>query len=284
LEIIVVDNGPERAEIDAVARRYGASYEKARWTGLSGARNAGLRASAAPVIAFLDDDAVPSGDWATHLLAPFDDPLVMAVTGRVLPMVSEDAARRRAGLTVDQDLGAEPMLVDRSTQDWFEISNFGGVGIGANMAFRRESLRVWPGFRESLGKGTPMQGGEEHNAFFHLIHAGYRVVYAPKAVVRHRYPHTLPAIRRNDFRYLAGAAGYATLLIVEEPEYRRRTIRYGFEALMGRRRPWREIQASPAAGVLSRPARLAAYACGPFLYLLSLLTVRINRLRAAVSR
>jgi cellulose synthase/poly-beta-1,6-N-acetylglucosamine synthase-like glycosyltransferase len=282
-ETVVVDNTSGDPATQMVAQRHGARCLTAEWTGLSGARNAGIRASTGPIVAFLDDDAAPTPGWLSALLSPFADTRVMAVTGRVVSFEAEAEARRRVGIAIDQDLGPEPRVVSATTPDWFEICNFGGLGIGANMAFRRESLEIWPGFRESLGRGTPMQGGEEHNAFFELVRKGYKVAYAPEAVARHRYPHTLAAIRRTNFRYLAGAAAYATLLVVEEPRYRRRTLRYMFEALLGRKREWRLSERSGAGVVLPRAARLLAYLCGPPLYLLSLAWVRALGLGAKLS-
>ena len=53
--------------------------------GLSGARNTGVGAATGAVIAFLDDDAVAAPGWLASLLAPFDDPTVGCVGGRVEP-------------------------------------------------------------------------------------------------------------------------------------------------------------------------------------------------------
>jgi cellulose synthase/poly-beta-1,6-N-acetylglucosamine synthase-like glycosyltransferase len=51
---------------------------------ISAARNIGLGMAAAPVVAFLDDDAVPEPTWLTRLTAPFDDNRVTAAGGFVL--------------------------------------------------------------------------------------------------------------------------------------------------------------------------------------------------------
>ena len=281
-EAIVVDNTAGDAGTRLVAELHGARYVRERWSGLSGARNAGARASRAPFVAFLDDDAAPAEGWVGALLDAFSDPEVMAVTGRVVPFEAEAAARRRMRIPVEPDLGVESRAVSRTTPDWFEICNFGGLGIGANMAFRRAAFDLWPGFRESLGRGTPMQGGEEHHAFFELVRRGYKVVYTPEAAVEHRYPHTMAAIRRNEFRYLAGAAAYATLLLLEEPEYRQRTLKYVLESAAGRTRQWRPDGGN--AQVTRRWTRYLAYLCGPALYPLSLACVGASRVAALCAR
>lgn len=51
---------------------------------ISAARNLGLAEAAAPVVAFIDDDAVPEPTWLTRLVTPFDDPQVVASTGYVI--------------------------------------------------------------------------------------------------------------------------------------------------------------------------------------------------------
>lgn len=48
---------------------------------ISAARNAGLQLAAAPVVAFIDDDAVAEPTWLSRLSAPFANPNVVAATG-----------------------------------------------------------------------------------------------------------------------------------------------------------------------------------------------------------
>ena len=51
---------------------------------ISAARNAGIAAAAAEIVAFIDDDAVPEPGWAAALLAAFADPAIAAATGPVI--------------------------------------------------------------------------------------------------------------------------------------------------------------------------------------------------------
>lgn len=53
--------------------------------GLSSARNVGISASTTPLVAFIDDDAVPASTWLEALLAPMDRPGVAVVGGRAEP-------------------------------------------------------------------------------------------------------------------------------------------------------------------------------------------------------
>lgn len=111
---------------------------------ISAARNAGLALAAAPVVAFIDDDAVAEPTWLSRLCAPFGDGHVGAATGFV---------RGRNGISlqwgaawVDADGGDHP----------FELPEAGGVfppaggrvikTQGTNCAFRRDALLAAGGF------------------------------------------------------------------------------------------------------------------------------------------
>src|SRR5262249_22229023 len=154
--------------------------------GLSRTRNYGARNSSSDIVAFLDDDALPAQDWLCNLIAEFSDPTVIAVTGLISPLNpnpyggAEQYVYRRK----------QRKVFDSTIRDWFALANFGAIGDGANMAFRRSIFETWPGFNEWLGLGTPIRGSEEHNAFFELIKRGHRIIFTPAAVVQHPFPET----------------------------------------------------------------------------------------------
>jgi len=270
-DVLVVDNAPPDSQARAVAGRWRTRYILEPRRGLSRARNAGARASASAVLAYLDDDAVPEPSWLDALTAEFADPRVMAATGRILPIEetqAPDIRAWRAGL----DCGAERRAVDRDTPHWFEMANFGGVGDGGSMAIRRAAFEHWPGFHERLGRGALVNGGEEHHAFFSLVDRGFRVVYTPHARVRHPFPGTAADLRRRQLRDATAAAAYMTLLFVEEPRYRRRVLSYVAGWLGGARRTWRANRVPAASRLAARWRMLAAYGAGPLLYACSRVT------------
>jgi glycosyltransferase involved in cell wall biosynthesis/GT2 family glycosyltransferase len=281
-EVIVVDNSAGDPETERITNLAGARYLTASGTGLSGARNEGAAAAAGDIVAFVDDDAVPRPGWLPALFAPFADPKVMAVAGRIVPLDWPGSRGNSTSVADAFDAGPSPRTVDRSSEHWFEATNFGGFGGGGNMAFRRAAFEVWPGFRESLGLGAALPGGEENHAFFELVKRGYRVAYAPTSLVGHPYPNTGPALRAFHARGLVQAAGYATLLFVEEHGYRRRVLKYVFEALTGQTRSWRS--ASGSLGVRSLPPWLvvANTIRGPIAYMRSRRVGLRNRGRLVV--
>jgi hypothetical protein len=165
--------------------------------------------------------------------------------------------------------GAQRRVVDHETTGWFEIANFGGLGDGSNMAFRRTAFDVWPGFDEHLGRGTVLNGGEEHYAFFRLIEHGYRVVYNPEAVVRHPSPLTVQECRSRHLNVLATATAYITRLAVEHPSCRKALARYVFDCLRGTPRPWMSPAEKVGTGIIPLWLSLLAMSRGPWIYVRS---------------
>lgn len=89
-EIIVVDNNSSDGTREVVESFAGRSpairYVFEPCQGISHGRNAGIRAAAAPIVAFTDDDVRVSRDWATTILTVLaTHPEVACVGGKVLP-------------------------------------------------------------------------------------------------------------------------------------------------------------------------------------------------------
>jgi glycosyltransferase involved in cell wall biosynthesis len=124
--------------------------------GLSIARNLGLAACKTPFIAFIDDDAFVHSDWADRIFAAFADPAVACIGGSCLPLLEGERPRWLSDeLMKYASVGSPPMparFVRPGT----------GEPIGANMAFRLESLRAVPPFDPRLGRtGASLLSGEE---------------------------------------------------------------------------------------------------------------------------
>lgn len=265
-DILVVDNAPNNPEAREVARRREVRYIVEPLIGVSHARNRGARACETEIVAYLDDDAIPEPGWLSDLASEFEDPEVMAVSGRILPTRVETEAECWCQFAGGFDLGEERWAVDRQNPDWFALVNFSGMGNEANMAFRRSAFDLWPGFNERLGRGTIMQAAEGSHALFSLVVRGYRAIYCPQAVVRHPFPRSMAQLRTRHLRELAAATAYFTMLFTEEPSHRRATLRYVLEALRGAQRPWRKLAPGLRPCIVPRWRKYLAYLSGPLLY------------------
>jgi cellulose synthase/poly-beta-1,6-N-acetylglucosamine synthase-like glycosyltransferase len=246
VDVIVVDNASDDDVAKPIADAWSARYIREPVIGLSRSRNRGARYSEAEIVAFIDDDAVPNTDWLCNLIEEFSDPKVMAVAGLISPTKPSSAGTEQYFRARQQR-----REFDSSTDDWFALANFGGIGDGANMAFRRKVFDSWDGFNERLGLGTAVCGSEEHNAYFELIKRGHRVVFTPRSVVQHPFPETSDDARKRSFRYAEAGCAYMARLFLEEPAYRRQLLSFVRKALTRRirrrRNPlltcWQELRA-----------------------------------------
>jgi len=266
-EILVVNNRSSETQILEMAGQFHARYVYVPKPGLSIARNAGARASSAEIIAYLDDDSLPEPHWLDHLVQEFRNPNVLAVAGRIEPVsVETEAELFCEEMSPPAEERRRRLSVDRNTADWFAIANFGGIGIGCNMAFRREAWSIWPGFDERLGRGACIGGSEEHFAFFSLIDKGYCVVYCPDAVVQHPYLHSMEGLRERYLKDKAEATAYASLLFFEFPQYRKALIRILIARWKRSPRAWRERRRLPGR-IAPKWRVLIALLWGPVVYL-----------------
>ena len=93
--VLVIDNSPNSERAEAFGKRFRSvpnlEYVVEKAPGLSNARNLGARLSKAPIIAFMDDDAIASPVWAEEILKAFDKfgRETMIVGGRVDPIWSK---------------------------------------------------------------------------------------------------------------------------------------------------------------------------------------------------
>lgn len=270
-ETLIVNNGATEEDIKAIASGHEAGYIYVPVTGLSRARNAGAKSSQQDVIAYIDDDAIPAPEWLDGLVEEFREPKVAVVTGRVERTEPRTEAEKISEATdppLEERL--QKVVIDKDTEQWFEKCNFGGVGIGCNMAIRRSAWNEWGGFDERLGRGALIDAGEEHFAFFSLVRRGYRVVYTPNAVVAHTAPQSMQELRSHVSKDLSAATAYVALLLAEVPEYRRATWRFVMARLKRSPRNWRERR--PVPRIIPRWRSILAILSGPFRYLLARIT------------
>lgn len=244
----MVDNAPSDDRSREIVLQAGVRYVLEPQAGLCRARNAGARHAAGEIIAYLDDDSIPEPEWLENLLQPFADPCVMVVTGRVKVYWEENGMRTPLADN-SYDAGTDSKRIDRNDRDWYAQSNFDGIGVGANMAFRRTFFEEFGGFDERLGRGAPMGGFDESHAFFRIVAAGHTLVYTPDAAVQHPCRTYSPVE--------VSRTAYMMMLLCEYPRYAIKLFRYVF------RRLW-EVERAP--GHFS-PELFAARLYGPFEYL-----------------
>ena len=181
-EIIVVDNnstdgtrhlveGLDDSRIRLIAEtRQGLSY----------ARNAGLDAARAPLVAFTDDDVEVAPDWVTTIITTLDAHReIDGLGGRVLPAWENGRPRwltreHWAPLAL-QDHGDARRTFDKQTP----------IGlIGANVAFRRRVFDQVGPFSPAVQRVKDGIGStEDHELLTRLYDRGGRMLYHPRMLV-----------------------------------------------------------------------------------------------------
>jgi GT2 family glycosyltransferase len=177
-ELIVVDQSDRpNPELEQMPPRAGCQvrYLWTRTAGLSRANNLGIEAAHTDLLVFTHDDVFVSADWleaiVTALLAAGPRSVV---TGRVRP----DGA------------GTPGQFVPSTKDDPTPAIYTGRLDLDVlyplNMALYRSAIVDVGAFDERLGPGTPFPGAEDSDLGYRLLEAGYRICYAPQAVVYHR--------------------------------------------------------------------------------------------------
>jgi glycosyltransferase involved in cell wall biosynthesis len=237
IEVIVVDNAPVHGTSEDVARRWEAKYAVEPRIGLSRSRNTGAREARGEVVAYIDDDASPKHDWLEKLVLAFGDLRVMAAGGRTVAPEADAEVMQLCRLIQGSGTALSGFVLDSNHPNWFEIAAFGGIGIGANMAFRRSMFSDWAGFDVRLG--LPNAGCEEHFAFVSMVSAGHRVAHVADAVVVHPTVFTIEALRKRCLRGAAHSTAYMAFLFFHAPRHRSKLMKFLFDSARGVRRDWR---------------------------------------------
>ncbi|WP_432482798.1 glycosyltransferase family 2 protein [Kineococcus esterisolvens] len=182
-EVVLADNGSTDGLADHVpgwAQRYGLDLrhvDASDVRGVSHARNAGLRAARADLVAVCDADDVVVPGWLRALTdAARDADLVAGTMDVVTP---NDAVRREW----------RPGPAPGQLQTRFGFLPF---AMGCNVAVRREVALAVGGWDESY-----VAGGDDVDFSWRVQLAGHRIALAEDAVVRYRYRTDLKGTARQ---------------------------------------------------------------------------------------
>jgi len=170
--IVVVDNGSTDGTRALLAGRPVTVVREDAVQSSYAARNRGVAATTAPLLAFTDADCEPAPGWLAALVAPFADPDVGGVAGRIEPLSSDSPIERyqaRHAIVAERAF-AHPVLPFAQT---------------ANAAYRRTVFARVGGFEPRL-----VFGGDLDFSWRMQREAGLRLAFAPDALVRHRHRTT----------------------------------------------------------------------------------------------
>ena len=188
MELIVVDQSDDRdSESALVPFRQDSRlcYIFSSTRGAACARNVGIAASTADLIAFTDDDCRVPTDWVARIVELFDnEPTTAVIFGRV--EIPENA--------LEGGFLASFVPVRRYYEGKFP-SGLEPWGISANMAVRREVIDDVGAFDPWLGPGSKFKAGEDVDFAIRAIAHGWRVVTANEVCLLHLGVRTGEAAR-----------------------------------------------------------------------------------------
>ena len=264
-DVMVVNNGPHLTAVEEIAKRNEARVTTEVRRGVSRARNAGIRAAAGTILAFLDDDSVADPDWIPHLLVPFRDPQVLAVVGSVWAQTLADPVSQAFDCIHRAHLSDSPLMLEAPPeQHSFPLRQ--ALVANANIAIRREAFERFGYFDERFGRGTRIGSGEEPDLLLALLRGGGKAVLEPGARIFHRHPAEWRAVRQ--WAFYSGCAHTAILMkyFLQEPSLRGSILRYA-----ARRVPRRKEPSSPinTQAKIPRVPFLLGSLYGPLAFLLS---------------
>ena len=234
-EIIIIDNAPsDESTADLVRGFEKVKYFKEPRTGLSFARNLGIKKCSNAILAFTDDDVVVHKDWAYRIWKTFDsNQNLFGVTGLVLPkeldtpaqLIFEKSRTFNRGY-VDLEFGAVywKKTLSKGPPVW-------KIGAGANMAFKKEIFESVGDFDVKLGAGAS-GCSEDSEMWFRILNKGYELAYCPRAIVFHKHRKTMAELKSLAFQYMKGhivaalvqqqqnpKAGYRKYIYITLPRY-----------------------------------------------------------------
>jgi len=153
--------------------------------GLSAARNLGIKETRGDIVAFIDDDAVLSPNWAEATAKAYaNDGSIIGLTGPILP------------LWEDQSMAWFPReffwIFSCTYYDWTEPTEVRN-GYGTNISFRKEAFDAGGLFLTYLGsergseRGVQKTTAEETELSLRVKRkTGKKIIYYPNVTVNHK--------------------------------------------------------------------------------------------------
>jgi cellulose synthase/poly-beta-1,6-N-acetylglucosamine synthase-like glycosyltransferase len=191
LEIVVVDDG-SRDGTAALVERWPddrVRLVRTRHAGKAAALSAGLVTCRGEIVVTIDADTRPDRDALRHLVAPFRDPRVAAVSGNL--RIADPSGRLGRAQQLEYVIAN---AFDRRALDVLgsQVTVPGAIG-----AYRRSTLLAHGGF----DAGTL---AEDTDLTLAMVAAGHLVRFAPSAYARTEAPASIRALWRQRSRWSFG--------------------------------------------------------------------------------
>jgi GT2 family glycosyltransferase len=189
-EVIVVDDGSHIPPEDLVAsfrERFCVKLLVEQHGGPAAARNCGAAHARGDYLAFTDDDCLPDRDWLRAFGARLTGTAERLIGGRTVNALAHNIYSATSQAIID-------VVYEHFNQDGralFFASN--------NFAVPAKAFHALGGFDERFTTS------EDRDLCDRWLHQGYKMEYAPEALVYHAHPLKLDTLWRQHFGYGRGA-------------------------------------------------------------------------------
>ncbi|MBI1290851.1 glycosyltransferase [bacterium] len=191
VSLLVVDNGSTDATGE-IARSFGATVIDHAIPGVAGARQRAWQEAGTEVVAFLDSDCEPPGDWLARAVPRLLEDEKLAAVGAKL-------ADGPPSTLAEEHIAAQGVL--NTDYLWMGSKRHFPFVVTAALVLRRAALERVGGFDESFGR----MGGEDCDLCFRFREAGYKLDYMPEIRVIHHHRASVRGMMRQVFWYGQGS-------------------------------------------------------------------------------
>jgi glycosyltransferase involved in cell wall biosynthesis len=180
-EVLVVDNNSSDRTKEVVTKFQARNAPTFRYfmetrRGKSNALNTGIKSAKGEILAFTDDDCIPSRNWLDAILREFETDTLLAVLGGRVELYNKEDIAATLSLCDDRIQIARGIQVIKNPPI-----------IGANMAFRRSFLDRIGEFDPLLGPGARCGIAEDVEILYRFHQGGFKIVYSPDVKVLHNH-------------------------------------------------------------------------------------------------
>ena len=161
-------------------------------SGLSIARNFGIKKARSNIVVFTDDDCVVTKNWLKNISYLYiRNKNIIGIFGKILPYKKNLHFGETCPCIF---LNKKEKILGNPT------THFNNIGFGNNMSFKKEIFEKIGYFKKWLGIGSTGMSGEDAEFALRCLINGYKLMYSPKAVVYHnRWLNSKELKKQNNF-------------------------------------------------------------------------------------